>query len=96
MSARRRPAAPVKPKLHFVDGTFSCGGKPIYPPQIYNVSDEDVADVPKPNTPSAIAGRILVLKVRRNPHVVATVIKEALRAGGKYDIINIQEIGLES
>ena len=95
MSARRRSAAPVKPKLHYVDGTFSCAGKPIYPPQIYNVS-EDAAHTSKPSAPSMVAGRILVLKVRKNPHVVATVIKEALRASGKYDTISIREVGLES
>ena len=94
VSARRRSAAPVKPKVHYVDGTFSCAGKPIYPPQIYNVS-EDVAHASKPSAPSTVAGRILVLKVRKNPHVVATVIKEALRASGKYDTISIREIGLD-
>ena len=59
MRRRRRSAAPAKPKLHFVDGTFSCAGKPIYPPQIYNVSDEDAPDAPKPNASSEIIRRII-------------------------------------
>ena len=62
---RRPSAAPAKCKLRFADGTFCWGGKTASP-QIYNVSDEDVTDVPKPNAPSEIIRRICAAKSKQN------------------------------
>ena len=87
--ARRPPATPVKRKLRF---TRRQARKPV-PPLVYSSDDdEDVTDVSKPKTPSDFIKRIWSVKSRQEPHVTATAIKEALRVGEKYDVIDIQEI----
>ena len=80
MHTRRRSAAPVKRKQRFG------------PPLAYGDDDEDAADTPKPKAASDIIRRICVVKSRQNPHVAATPIKEALRAGEIYDVIDIETV----
>ena len=77
---RRRSAAPVKRKQRF--------GSPL----AYGDDDEDAADTPKPKAASDIIRRICVVKSRQNPHVTTTPIKEALRVGEIYDVIDIETV----
>ena len=91
----RPPATPVKRKLRFRsppdDEIIRRVKKPVRT-LVYSDDDEDAADTPKPKATSDIIRRIWAAKSRQNPHVTATGIKEALRVGEKYDIIDIQEI----
>ena len=78
--ARRPPATPVKRNLRFIQR------------RVKSDDDEDVADVSKHKTPSDFIRRIWTVKSRQEPHVTAVAIKDALRVGEKYDVIDIQEI----
>ena len=94
MHVRRRPATSVKRKLCFgspPDEIIRRFKKPVQP-LVYSDDDEDAAGAPKPKAVSDIIRHIWAVKSRQEPHVAATAIKEALRVGEKYDIIDIQEI----
>ena len=88
------PATPVKRKLRSgspPDEIIRRFKKPVQR-LVYSDDDEDAADAPKPKAVSDIIRRIWAVKSRQEPHVAATGIKEALRVGEKYDILDIQEI----
>ena len=97
MRARRTPAAPVKrlrsrPHHDEIIRRFKKPVQPLVYSDDDDGDDEDAADVPKPKAPSDIIRRIWAVKSKQEPHVAATSIKEALRVGERYDVIDIQEI----
>ena len=96
MGPTRKPSATLKRR----GGQRVCGDEAIPPAKkrarspLFSDpdSDEDAEDVPTPKASSDIIRRIWAVKSRQEPHVAATGIKEALRVGEKYDILDIQEI----
>ena len=88
----RRVKKPVRPLVYSDDDEDVTDVYKPVPPLVYSDDDEDVTDVSKHKTPSAFIRRIWAVKSRQEPHVAATAIKEALRVGEKYDVMDIQEI----
>ena len=97
MRPTRKPSAALKRRVCDDDDEVMPPAKKRARPQLFSDpdsddDDEDVADVPKPKAPSGIIRRIWAVKSKQEPHVAATSIKEALRVGERYDVIDIQEI----
>ena len=97
MRPARKPSATLKRRVCDDDDEVMPPAKKRARPQLFSDpdsddDDEDAADVPKPKAPSDIIRRIWAVKSKQEPHVAATSIKEALRVGERYDVIDIQEI----
>ena len=97
MRPARKPSATLKRRVCDDDDEVMPPAKKRARPQLFSDpdsddDDEDAADVPKPKAPSGLIRRIWAVKSKQEPHVAATSIKEALRVGERYDVIDIQEI----
>ena len=85
-SVKRKPRSGSPP-----DEIIRRAKKPVQR-LVYSDDDEDAADMPKPKAVSDIIRRICVVKSRQHTHVTATPIKEALRVGEIYDVIDIETV----